>query len=105
MSNLGAYQALTTKAAQMGGVEVMLAAVERSAVIRSAPKLVGAGALLGAAGVYGIKLTAGAAPKIQAWWEKRHHDDLRAGATAKQELIELLDEEPPANQDINIAED
>lgn len=44
MSNLGAYQEITTAAKAAGGVEQMVKAIERGAVWKAAPVILAAGA-------------------------------------------------------------
>ena len=98
MSNLGAYQEITTRAAKMGGVDALVSSIGRDAVARSAPGLVGVGVVVG--GLVGGAVVRWGAPRIQSWWEARRADTIQAGEQAKQDLATLLeDEQPDPDQD------
>lgn len=93
MSNWGPYQEITTRAGQLGGVDALVLSIEKSAVLKAAPKLVGLGVIgtLGAVGaVYvGVKKTS----HVRHRWEQHRAGTINSGEQAKTDLTDLLDDE------------
>lgn len=63
MSNLGKYQEFTTEAAKRGGVDSYIQDIERGAVLKAAPVILIAGAIVG-------------------WWSRRIAEKARAAEAA-----------------------
>lgn len=65
MSNLGAFQEITTAAKAAGGVDLLIKAIEKGAVQKAAPPLLATG--LGA----GVALGVGASLGVKRWLDQR----------------------------------
>lgn len=93
MSNWSAYQELTTRAGQLGGVEALVQSIEKSAVLKAAPKLVGLGVVgtLGAVSAMyvGVKKTG----PLRDRWEQHRARTVDAGEQSKTDLADLLEDE------------
>lgn len=79
MSNLGPYQDITTAAKAAGGVDLLIKAIEKGAVQKAAPSLLGTG--LGA----GVALGVGASLGVKRWLDQRQADK-EAAEEAKVQL-------------------
>lgn len=65
VSNLGLYQDIVVRAAQLGGVEKLTASIGKAAVAKAAPALLGVGVAVGTA------LTLAATKGYEIWSERR----------------------------------
>lgn len=86
MSSLGPYQELTTRASRLGGVDALIVSIEKSAVLKAAPKQVG----LGVVGTLGAVCLVYAGVKVHHRWERRHTETIKSGEQAKTELTEVF---------------
>ncbi|WP_422758472.1 hypothetical protein [Paenarthrobacter sp. C1] len=89
MGNLGPYQDITTLAKSLGGVDKLIKSIEYDAVKKSAPVLLGVGALIGV----------GAKPIFDAGkrgWAK-YKGSGAAAAEAKDQLKAVVEESMTSN--------
>lgn len=86
MGNLGRYQEITTRASQLGGVDELIASIEKSAVLRAAPKQVGIG-VVGALGAIGLVYTSA---KVYRWRQELRAERIESGEQARNEVAERL---------------
>lgn len=97
MSNLGPYQDFTTRASQHGGVVALIERIEKSAVLKAAPKQVGLGFVSGL-GVVGVVY---AGVKVHHRWERRRAETFESGEQAKTEVAQLLDDEDTGHDGVD----